>query len=291
MDSSQKSDVQYYAGIDAGSVSLNCVVIDHNRKIVFEAPYRRHFGRVEEDTVTLVQELYRKFGEEPIRSISFTGNHGKMLSEKLGTFYEFESISQVIGVLCVVPEVRTIIALGGQDTALFQIGHLDGNWELDYFNTNGPCASGTGSFIDEQAQRLATSLYTNGQDVCQDHIDKILANFIELGLKSDMPANVACRCTVFTKSDMIHLQNKGEKLENIIYGLHVGNAMNYMSTMVDNRQLEEPIVFIGGLSLNGLQVKAFESYFSQLIVVVPCRRISRLSALWPYPTRNGFLEV
>ena len=278
MDSSQKSDVQYYAGIDAGSVSLNCVVIDHNRKIVFEAPYKRHFGRVEEDTVTLVQELYRKFGEEPIRSISFTGNHGKMLSEKLGTFYEFESISQVIGVLCVVPEVRTIIALGGQDTALFQIGHLDGNWELDYFNTNGPCASGTGSFIDEQAQRLATSLYTNGQDVCQDHIDKILADFIELGLKSDMPANVACRCTVFTKSDMIHLQNKGEKLENIIYGLHVGNAMNYMSTMVDNRQLEEPIVFIGGLSLNGLQVKAFESYFSQLIVP-------------PYNTSTGALGV
>ena len=61
---------------------------------------------------------------------------------------------------------------------------------------------------------------------------------------------------------MIHLQNKGERLEDIIYGLHVGNARNYMSTIVSNRVLEEPIIFIGGLSLNALQVMAFRKYFS-----------------------------
>ena len=88
-------------------------------------------------------------------------------------------------------------------------------------------------------------LYADEQDISQDQIDTILADFIELGLTSDTPANVACRCTVFTKSDMIHLQNKGEKLEDIIYGLHVGNAMNYMSTIVSNRRLKEPMVFCG----------------------------------------------
>jgi predicted CoA-substrate-specific enzyme activase len=77
---------------------------------------------------------------------------------------------------------------------------------------------------------------------------------------------VACRCTVFTKSDMIHLQNKGEKLEDIIFGLHVGNARNYMSTIVCNRTLEDPILFIGGLSMNQLQVRAFKAYFPELIV-------------------------
>ena len=91
-------------------------------------------------------------------------------------------------------------------------------------------------------------------------------DFIELGLKSEKPASVACRCTVFTKSDMIHLQNKGEKLEDIIYGLHTGNARNYMSTIVSNRFIEQPVIFIGGLSLNELQVKAFKEYFPKLIV-------------------------
>ena len=87
-----------------------------------------------------------------------------------------------------------------------------------------------------------------------------------MGLASDNAANVACRCTVFTKSDMIHLQNKGERLEDIIYGLHVGNARNYMSTIVSNRALHDPILFVGGLSLNELQVRAFRDYYPNLIV-------------------------
>jgi len=259
-------DLYYYVGIDAGSVSLNCIVINHEKEIVYEFPYERHLGRVEEKVLTLIQGLYERFGQERIRSVSFTGNHGKKLAEELETFYEFETISQVLGAVFLRPDVKTIISMGGQETALLQINHYDSGWELEYFNTNGPCASGTGSFIDQQAQRLATTIYTRKTDFIPDEIDKILADFIKLGLKSQRPANVACRCTVFTKSDMIHLQNKGEKLEDIIYGLHVGNARNYMSTIVSNRALEEPILFIGGLSLNDLQVKAFRSYFPGLIV-------------------------
>ena len=261
----QDSDL-YYVGIDAGSVSLNCIVINDKKEIVCEFPYERHIGKVEKRVLSLIQGLHEKFGQERIRSISFTGNHGKKLSEELGTFYEFETISQVLGAIFLRPDVKTIISMGGQETALLQINHYDGGWELEYFNTNGPCASGTGSFIDQQAQRLATTMYTKERNFSPDEIDKILADFVKLGLKSRRPANVACRCTVFTKSDMIHLQNKGEKLEDIIYGLHVGNARNYMSTIVSNRVLEEPILFIGGLSLNDLQVKAFKSYFPGLIV-------------------------
>jgi len=258
-----------YAGIDAGSVSVNCVVIDGGRRLVREYPYMRHMGRVEQTVWTLIRNLYDDFGGKKLRSISFTGTHGKMLSEVLGAFYEFETISQVIGAVFLVPGVRAIISMGGQHTALFQIAHRRGNgnqWELEYFNTNGPCASGTGSFVDQQAQRLTTSMYGTGEDAVSWNIDRILGDFIELGLKGATPANVACRCSVFTKTDMIHLQNKGEKLEDIIYGLHVGNARNYMSTIVSNHTLQKPIIFIGGLSLNSLQVKAFKNYFPDLIV-------------------------
>ena len=255
-----------YVGIDAGAVSLNCVVIGEGKEIVFESPYQRHLGKVEAHTLALIETLYNQFGEDSIRSISFTGNHGKKLSEKLGTYYEFETISQVLGALHIQPDVKSIISMGGQDTALMQVNYSRGDWELEYFNTNGPCASGTGSFIDQQAQRLATSIYGEKTDTSQEQIDKILADFIELGLASRKPANVACRCTVFTKSDMIHLQNKGERLEDIIHGLHVGNARNYISTIVGNRTLDQPILFVGGLSLNELQVKAFREYFSELIV-------------------------
>lgn len=269
---------QFHVGIDAGSVSLNSVVINTKGEIVSESPYERHLGKVEEVLSALVENLFERFGEDNILSVSFTGNHGKQFSDKLDAFYEFETISQVLGTLHIVPDIRTIISMGGQDTALLQINHFGEDWELEYFNTNGPCASGTGSFIDQQAQRLATSIYTDEADISKGRIEKILTDFIDLGSKSEKAANVACRCTVFTKSDMIHLQNKGERLEDIIYGLHVGNARNYLSTIVSNRELEQPIVFIGGLSLNRLQVKAFRSYFPQLIVP-------------PYSTSIGALGV
>ncbi len=263
---SQKQLGRLYVGIDAGSVSLNCVIISGQRGIVYEFPYRRHFGRVEEMVLELIRSIYEKFGEKRIRSISFTGNHGQGLGKELGAFFEFETICQAVGAVFIQPDVKTIISLGGQNAVLFQIIHPDKDWELDYFNTNGPCASGTGSFIDQQALRLATSMYTSKIDVSQSRIDGILGDFIKLGLKSKKPSDVACRCTVFTKTDMIHLQNKGERLEDIIYGLHVGNARNYMSTIVSNRVLEEPVIFIGGVSLNEIQIKAFKRYFPRLSV-------------------------
>jgi len=255
-----------YLGIDAGSVSVNAVVVDGNGHIVFETPYKRHFGRVEEEVYHVIRKTGERFGEKNIRSIAFTGAHGKRPAEKLNADYEFETISQILGVLTVVPNARSIISMGGQDASLFQIHHNNGHWELAHFKTNGPCASGTGSFIDQQAERLATALYEKNKELSQNQIDKILSDFIELGLQSEQPANVASRCTVFTKSDMIHLQNKGEKLQDIIHGLHVGNARNFISTIVSTQQLEEPIAFVGGLSLNALQVKAFRSYFPNLTV-------------------------
>jgi predicted CoA-substrate-specific enzyme activase len=268
----------YYVGIDAGSVSLNAIVIDRDKKIVYEAPYKRHMGKVGEEALGLIQDLQGRLGKDRIVAFAFTGNHGQKISERAGGFYEFETISQVLGALFVRPDARTVISMGGQDTALFQIHHDAKGWELEYFNTNGPCASGTGSFIDQQAQRLATSIYSSEKDGSQNQIDRILSDFIALGLQSVKPANVACRCTVFTKSDMIHLQNKGERLQDIIYGLHVGNARNYMSTIVSNRVLENPILFIGGLSLKELQVRTFRAYFPDLLVP-------------PYNTSVGALGV
>jgi predicted CoA-substrate-specific enzyme activase len=265
MERKMQSD-SYYVGIDAGSVSLNAIVINQDKKIIYEVPYKRHMGRVEEEALCLIQDLQGRLGQENILAFAFTGNHGQKISERAGGFYEFETISQVLGSLFLRPDARAIISMGGQDTALFQIHQDPKGWELEYFNTNGPCASGTGSFIDQQAQRLATSIYSSEKDGSQNQIDRILTDFITLGLRSAKPANVACRCTVFTKSDMIHLQNKGERLEDIIYGLHVGNARNYMSTIVSNRTLENPILFIGGLSLNELQLRAFRDYFPELLV-------------------------
>jgi predicted CoA-substrate-specific enzyme activase len=263
-DRKKENTMAYDVGVDVGSVSINGMVIDHERKVVLETPYLRHFGLFHEETYRVLKRLLDPAGfpgADQIRSITFTGAHGQLMAGLLDAPFEVETIAQVLGVTHVVPGVRTVISIGGQDAALFQLSHEGTRWRLESFNMNGPCASGTGSFIDQQAERLAQSLYGPEFHMDQEKLQQTLEDFIALGSRNTYPAPVACRCTVFTKSDMIHLQNKGETLPNIIAGLHYGNAANYMSTIVASRELEEPMVFIGGLASNRLQVQSFQHYF------------------------------
>ncbi|SMP45271.1 CoA-substrate-specific enzyme activase, putative [Desulfonatronum zhilinae] len=257
----------YHIGVDVGSVSVNCVVLDDSETLVHEAPYRRHFGLVLDETARVLEDVLARFPRKQVQSISFTGNQGQAISELLGAPFEVETIAQVLGATKVAPGVRSIISIGGQDAALFELDYdQQGQWRLAAFNVNGPCASGTGSFIDQQAERLTFAMYGDQFDMNQEKLQKVLEDFIALGATSTYPAPVACRCTVFTKSDMIHLQNKGETLPNIIAGLHHGTAANYMSTIVANRELVEPVIFIGGMASNQLQVEAFRKYYPNLTV-------------------------
>ncbi len=270
----------YDVGIDVGSVSINCMVIDDQQQVVLETPYLRHFGLFFEEVQRLLSDLTASFrnGPDEVRSITFTGVNGKLLADILAAPYEVETISQILGATHLMPDVRSIISIGGQDASLFQLAHTGDQWRLEAFNMNGPCASGTGSFIDQQAERLALSIYGAEFHMNQEKLQQTLEDFIALGLKSSYPASVACRCTVFTKSDMIHLQNKGESLPNIIAGLHYGNAANYMSTIVANRELAEPIVFIGGMASNSLQVQAFRHYFPNIHVPLHHTSLGALGA-------------
>ena len=72
-EKSKKNSGTFVVGIDAGSVSLNSVVLNSAKEFVYESPYRRHLGRVEEEVSTLLQEIHREFGEPNIKGIAFTG--------------------------------------------------------------------------------------------------------------------------------------------------------------------------------------------------------------------------
>ncbi|HWR98034.1 MAG TPA: acyl-CoA dehydratase activase [Candidatus Methanoperedens sp.] len=253
-------------GVDAGSVSVNCAVVDAAGAIVHEEPYRRHFGRPAHAVREALAAVRDRFGAQALRSVTFTGSHGQEIAARLEAPWEPETVAQIIGAAHVAPGVRTILAIGGQDAALFALAWEGGNWRLEHFAMNGPCASGTGSFIDQQAERLAATLIAPAAQADQGRLEAVLAAFIREGLASERPAPVACRCTVFTKSDMIHLQNKGEPLANIVAGLHDGNAANFVSTIVGTRALQPPVIFIGGVAANPLQVRAFRRHFPELAV-------------------------
>ncbi len=260
------ADSGYDIGIDAGAVSINCAVLDSSGSLVYEHSYTRHFGRVRENTCAVLRQVYERFPPAQVHSVTFTGSHGKRLAKLFGTNCEIDSIALVMGTLHQVPGTRTIMSIGGQTALFLQLSHANGSWRIDTFTTNSPCASGTGSFIDQQAERLMPRVCEQYSSAPDSQSDRLLREFITLGLSYSSPAQVACRCTVFTKSDMIHLQNKGESLANIIAGLHFGNAANYISTLIGAKEISYPAVFIGGSASNQLQREAFQHYYPKLVV-------------------------
>ena len=255
-------------GIDIGSVSINIVICNEAGRIIEELPYRRHFGRTIELCAELLKTVESKYGKENLHTIAFTGTHGKAIAEATNSYFEIETTAQTKGLYALMPEARTVISVGGHDSALLVVSPSQNDFILNDFKLNEACAAGTGSFIDQQAERI----FSDNQDLNsitdpQKRIESILHRFIDLGGESDCPASVACRCTVFTKSDMIHLQNKGIPIKHIIAGLHQGVARNYRSTMVSNRKLEEPAAFIGGYASNRLARKAFEDILGIKVIV------------------------
>ncbi|MBI3038153.1 CoA activase [bacterium] len=263
-------------GFDIGSVSINSLVCTTTKgergstfKIVWEPTYRRHFGKTIPLCSKILAEVESRFGKENIEKVVFTGTHGETIAKELGTFFEVETLALSYGLFELMPSSHAIISIGGHDSALFIVSPDGKGFVLEDFKLNEACAAGTGSFIDQQAERIYSD-FPEFKDIPdpQLRMEKILSRFIADGKSSSRPANVACRCTVFTKSDMIHLQNKGISIGDIIAGLHEGVAKNFKSTLITNRKLRGPIAFVGGYASNELAKKAFEKTLG-LEVVVP----------------------
>ncbi|MDN5278585.1 MAG: hypothetical protein PWR01_2550 [Clostridiales bacterium] len=264
------SNKQLNIGFDIGSVSVNTVICDANGKLIEEMPYYRHFGRTIEVCVRVMSQIEKKYGKSNIARVAFTGTHGKALAAELNTYFEIETTAQTRGLFALMPEARTVISIGGHDSALLITTPSENGFILDDFKLNEACAAGTGSFIDQQAERIYSDFEEfNSIEDPQRRMESILVKFMEEGRMSDSPASVACRCTVFTKSDMIHLQNKGIPIKHIIAGLHDGVAKNFKSTLINNRELETPIAFIGGYASNGLARQSFEKILGKKVTAPP----------------------
>ncbi|HIE09404.1 MAG TPA: 2-hydroxyglutaryl-CoA dehydratase, partial [Armatimonadetes bacterium] len=146
-----------------------------------------------------------------------------------------------------VPGVRTVIEIGGQDSKLILL--RDGI--ITDFAMNTVCAAGTGSFLDRQAQRLGIPI----------------EEFGELALRARNPCRIAGRCTVFAESDMIHKQQLGHKVEDIVAGLCEAIARNYLNNLAKGKKLEPPIVFQGGVAANIGVKSAFEAILGHEVIV------------------------
>ena len=232
-----------FLGIDVGSVSVDVAVLDSSGKIL-ETSYIRHKGRPMQVAADAIQESTAQYGDR-IGLVATTGTGGRHVADLFNGVFVNDVIAQASATAHLHPEARTIIEIGGEDSKLIFLKARthEGAPDIADFQMNTVCAAGTGSFLDQQASRMGLSIEEFGQ----------------LALKSENPPRVAGRCSVFAKSDMIHLQQKATPVHDIVAGLCFALARNFKSTVGAAREFEKPIAFQGGVAANPGIVRAMES--------------------------------
>lgn len=233
-------------GVDIGSVACKTVVCDRSGRLV-DRSYDRTEGRPIQTLLRRLERLLQTYPPSSFSLVAGTGSAGRLACQAWGIGPVNEVICQAVAIKRLAPDVRTLIEMGGQDSKILFLPDGDGGGQpiLDFaMNTN--CAAGTGSFLDQQASRLKIDI--NGE-------------FGELALKSTNPPRVAGRCSVFAKSDMIHLQQQATPLCDIIMGLCLGLARNLKSNLGRAQEFHRPIAFCGGVASNKGVVRAFEEVF------------------------------
>lgn len=235
-----------FLGIDVGSVSLKFVLIDEDGTVLSTVFLRNSGSPIEsvKDGMAKLRdnmEKDEKLQEYAIRSVGTTGSARYLTKAVVGAdIAKTEIIAHAVATQSTYPDVRTILEIGGQDSKIILL--RDGI--IIDFAMNSVCAAGTGSFLDHQATRLGIPI----------------EEFGEYAIRSNNPVSIAGRCTVFAESDMIHKQNSGYSKEDIIAGLCDSLVRNYLNNLAKGKDLEEPVVFQGGVSFNKGIIKAFEHH-------------------------------
>jgi predicted CoA-substrate-specific enzyme activase len=239
--------MKLYLGIDVGSVSTNIVLLNAQAELIAKL-YLRSQG----DPVGSVQkglsQLLKSPKETDIAGVGVTGSGRLLIGKLLGAdLIKNEITAHAIACIDLMPEVQTVIEIGGQDSKLIII--RDGI--VSDFAMNTVCAAGTGSFLDQQAARLNINISELG----------------EIAAQGRHPVRIAGRCAVFAESDMIHKQQMGHPLEDILAGLCNALVRNYLNNLGKGKELKPSILFQGGVAANLGIRRSFEEALHHSVIV------------------------
>ena len=209
-------------GLDLGSTTVKCVVLDENGQILF-SKYERHMSRITAVTSALLAEISEIFGNEKMLT-AVSGSAGMGIANDLALPFVQEVYATRTAVLKNYPDTNVVIELGGEDAKIL---FLDGALEV---RMNGSCAGGTGAFIDQMATLLA--LEPNALDELAKNHDKIYT--------------IASRCGVFAKSDVQPLINQGARKENIAASIFHAVVNQTVAGLAQGREIEGNVLFLGG---------------------------------------------
>jgi predicted CoA-substrate-specific enzyme activase len=247
--SGKQQKKKVYMGVDVGAVSTNIVVLDENKRLL-----ATKYLMTEGNPIESVKKGLRDIGVEikdfiEVQAVATTGSARYFTGDFVGADFVINEITaQAKATLDIDKTVDTIFEIGGQDSKYIRLK----NGAVVDFEMNKVCAAGTGSFLQEQSDRLDVN---------------INEEFSKLAFSSKAPVDLGTRCTVFMESDLIHHQQVGSLKVDLLAGLSYSIVNNYIEKVVGNKKIGERIYFQGGVAGNKSVVAAFENILGKKITI------------------------
>ena len=211
------------AGLDIGSTTIKCVVLDEQDQIAYQI-YERHYSHILEKTQELLRRLAAEFSKGEKVQLAISGSAGMGLAQSCGVPFVQEVFATRVAVKKLAPETDCVIELGGEDAKIL---FLTGGTEV---RMNGSCAGGTGAFIDQMATLL-----------------KMSAEEMNLAArKAQRTYTIASRCGVFAKSDVQPLLNQGARTGDVAASIYKAVVNQTIAGLAQGRTIKGNVLYLGG---------------------------------------------
>ncbi len=237
----------YVLGIDIGSTACKGVVLNENKEIIASGIIPSGTGTT--GPSKLLEEIQSQCGltSEDFDKIVATG-YGRMQYEEADKQIS-ELTCHTRGVAFLVPDVRTIIDIGGQDAKAIKV---DKKGKMQNFVMNDKCAAGTGRFLDVMANVLETNI----------------SNLEKLDKASNSAVSISSTCTVFAESEVISHLSANASVEDIVAGIH-NSVAKRVASLAKRVGIADKVVMVGGVARNGGVVRAMQDALEKEITVPP----------------------
>ena len=208
-------------GLDVGSTTIKCVVLDETDKIVYST-YERHYSHIIEKSGELLRRVADQYAASGKLAIS--GSAGMGMADSVKVPFVQEVFATRVAANRLAPGTDCIIELGGEDAKIL---FLTGGTEV---RMNGSCAGGTGAFIDQMATLLKMSA---------EEMDAAAQ-------KAEKTYTIASRCGVFAKSDIQPLINQGGKAADISASIYQAVVNQTIAGLAQGRPICGNVLYLGG---------------------------------------------
>ncbi|MEE0930644.1 MAG: acyl-CoA dehydratase activase, partial [Acutalibacteraceae bacterium] len=210
-------------GLDVGSTTVKCVVLDNNNKILYST-YERHYSQIKQKIADVLRKAKNAVPQCDNSPLAISGSAGMGLAEACNIDFVQEVYATRIATNTFIPGTDVVIELGGEDAKIL---FLTGGMEV---RMNGSCAGGTGAFIDQMATLLNVPI----------------ESLNELASQSEKIYTIASRCGVFAKTDIQPLLNQGAKKSDIAESIFAAVVNQTVAGLAQGREIEGQIVYLGG---------------------------------------------